>query len=90
MIAEPLTTMDRCDVWFVAPCETWTAERTRNEFAMRMGPEPDAGSGRARVVVTRLVSTSFALDCCPGRTFRTTLFGVGPARWAFGVVEDRE
>jgi hypothetical protein len=88
MTAKPLERFDSYDLWFVAPSETWTREQTRDEFAIRMGPEPGE-DGRANVVVTVCNNCEFTLDCLPSRTFRLTLFGIGPAQWAFGVVEDR-
>lgn len=89
MLSKPIAELDTCDVWFVAPNETWTAEQTRDEFAMRAGPLCEA-TGQGRVVVRLLGADGFSLDCLPGRIFRTSIVGIAPGEWAFAIMEDRQ
>lgn len=89
MNAEPIARLDKCDVWFVASNETWTAEQTRDAFAMQVGPEPPEG-GTSQVTVTLHGKDGFSLDCLPGRVFRTSLVALDLGEWAFAVMEDRD
>jgi hypothetical protein len=89
MITGPVASLTGMDVWFVAPSGDWNRERTRDEFAMLMGPDVAPGE-TGEVVVTVHDLNTFSLDCCPGRTFSLELFGIAPGEWAFAVVEDRD
>lgn len=86
----PIACLDKCNVLYAAANETWTEEQTRDRFAMEVGPEPNAETGVARVVVTLHSKSEFSLDCFPDRRFRTTLIGLELGQWGWAVVEDKD